>query len=106
MKRMIALLLAGAMTASVLGGCAVPAGTASTAPAASEAQKDSADTAGGTLIMATNAEFPPYEFYDGSEIVGIDAEIAKAIAEGILSYKKTVESVKPTPTKSNTAGKP
>ena len=33
------------------------------------------------LIMATNAEFPPYEFYDGSEVVGIDAEIAAAIAE-------------------------
>lgn len=34
------------------------------------------------------------------------SKIAKAIAEGILSYKKTVESVKPTPAKSNTAGKP
>lgn len=34
-----------------------------------------------TLIMATNAEFPPYEFYEGEEIVGIDADIAKAIAE-------------------------
>jgi len=35
----------------------------------------------GLLIMATNAEFPPYEFWEGSEIVGIDAEIAAAIAE-------------------------
>lgn len=34
-----------------------------------------------TLIMATNAEFPPYEFYEGDEIVGIDAEFAAAIAE-------------------------
>ncbi|MFV0364256.1 MAG: basic amino acid ABC transporter substrate-binding protein [Suipraeoptans sp.] len=34
-----------------------------------------------TLIMATNAEFPPYEYYDGDEIVGIDAEIAAAIAD-------------------------
>ncbi len=33
------------------------------------------------------------------------SKIAQAIAEGILSYKKTVESVKPTPTKSNTAEK-
>lgn len=31
--------------------------------------------------MATNAEFPPYEFHDGGTIVGIDAEIAGAIAE-------------------------
>lgn len=34
-----------------------------------------------TLVMATNAEFPPYEYYEGDEVVGIDAEIAQAIAE-------------------------
>ncbi|MBR5269695.1 MAG: transporter substrate-binding domain-containing protein, partial [Anaerotignum sp.] len=39
------------------------------------------DTATETLVMATNAAFPPYEFYEGEEIVGIDAEIAAAIAE-------------------------
>ncbi len=33
------------------------------------------------LIMATNAEFPPYEYKEGDKIVGIDAEIAEAIAE-------------------------
>ncbi|PNV60722.1 ABC transporter substrate-binding protein [Clostridium sp. chh4-2] len=32
------------------------------------------------LVMATNAEFPPYEYHEGDEIVGIDVEIAKAIA--------------------------
>lgn len=35
----------------------------------------------GKLTMATNAFFPPYEYYEGEEIVGIDAEIAAAIAE-------------------------
>ena len=34
-----------------------------------------------TLIMATNAEFPPYEFHEGDDIVGIDAEMAAAVAE-------------------------
>lgn len=34
-----------------------------------------------TLVMATNAEFPPYEFYQGDTVVGIDADIARAIAE-------------------------
>ena len=35
-----------------------------------------------TLTMGTNAAFPPYEFYDeNGEVVGIDAEIAAAIAE-------------------------
>jgi polar amino acid transport system substrate-binding protein len=35
----------------------------------------------GVLTMATNAEFPPYEFHEGDAITGIDAEIAAAIAE-------------------------
>lgn len=35
------------------------------------------------LVMATNAAFPPYEYKDGDKIVGIDAEIAAAIAEKI-----------------------
>ncbi len=33
--------------------------------------------------MATNAEFPPYKYYDGDKIVGIDVEIAEAIAEDL-----------------------
>ncbi len=35
----------------------------------------------GTLTMATNAAFKPYEYYDGSKIVGIDAEMALAVAD-------------------------
>ena len=39
----------------------------------------------GTLTMATNVNFPPYEFYDDvtGEPTGIDVEIAKAICEKI-----------------------
>lgn len=33
------------------------------------------------LVMATEATFQPYEYYDGDEIIGIDVEIAKAIAD-------------------------
>ncbi len=33
------------------------------------------------LTMATNAEFPPYEYVEGDKIVGIDAEIAQLIAD-------------------------
>lgn len=49
---------------------------------------DNKQSAGGgqqeekpVLVMATNAEFPPYEYYEGGKIVGIDAEIAAAIAD-------------------------
>ena len=34
-----------------------------------------------TLTMGTNAAFQPYEYYENETIVGIDAEIAAAIAE-------------------------
>ena len=33
------------------------------------------------LHMATNAQFPPYEYYEGEKVVGIDAEMAAAIAD-------------------------
>ncbi len=37
--------------------------------------------ANGTLIMATNANFEPYEYYEGGKVVGIDAEMAQAVAD-------------------------
>lgn len=36
---------------------------------------------GETLVMATNAYAEPYSYYAGEEIVGIDVEIAQAIAD-------------------------
>ena len=35
----------------------------------------------GKLTMSTNADFPPYEFIAGGQVVGIDPDIAAAIAE-------------------------
>ncbi len=35
----------------------------------------------GTLIMATNAEFPPYESMEGGEIVGIDVDMMRAVCD-------------------------
>lgn len=46
----------------------------------------------GTLTMATNAAFEPYEFYDGGDIVGIDAEFAKAICDK-LGYDLKIEDM-------------
>ena len=42
--------------------------------------------------MATNAEFPPYEFMEGGKIVGIDAEMAQAIAD-ILGMELVIENM-------------
>lgn len=46
----------------------------------------------GTLTMATNAYFPPYEYYEGDEIVGIDAEFAKALCDK-LGYELQIEDM-------------
>ena len=64
MKKIIALVLALIMVMGLVA-CA---------------SKGASTVEDGKLIMATNAQFPPYEFYDGDKIVGIDAEIAGAIA--------------------------
>ena len=46
----------------------------------------------GTLVMATNAEFEPYEYRDGDEIVGIDADIAQAICDK-LGYELEIDDM-------------
>ena len=71
MKKLSALLLAVILVLS-LAACASTAKNDEPAPDASEAAK---------LTMATEATFPPYEYYDGDAIVGIDVEVAQAIAD-------------------------
>ena len=56
-----------------------------------ETPKD-ADHSKGTLTMATNATFQPYEYYDGDNIVGIDVDIAQAICDK-LGYDLKVEDM-------------
>ena len=71
MKKLVSLMLVAAMALTVVA-CG----------AKKEEAPATAETTDATvLVMATNAEFPPYEYYEGQDIVGIDAEIAAAIAE-------------------------
>lgn len=46
----------------------------------------------GKLTMATNAYFPPYEYYQGDNVIGIDAEFAKAICDK-LGYELVIEDM-------------
>ncbi len=56
-------------------------------------EKDPNNTgANGTLIMATNAYFEPYEFYQGGVVVGIDADMAQAVAD-ILGMNLQIEDM-------------
>ena len=45
-----------------------------------------------TLVMATNANFPPYEYKDGAAFAGIDVELAQAIADK-LGMKLEIQDV-------------
>lgn len=93
MKKVSALILALAMCTAMLTACGggsnttASTGSAAPAPTTSAATSEAGADEGyklvkeGTLTMATNAYFPPYEYYDGQDIIGIDADIAKAIAD-------------------------
>lgn len=42
-----------------------------------------AEETNGTLKMYTNAEFAPFEYFEGEKIVGVDADIANEIAKDL-----------------------
>ena len=72
LKKLVSVLLVAACVFS-LAAC----GSKDDSKDSGDSKKDSRDT----LVMATNAEFPPYEFHEGDDVVGIDADIARAIGE-------------------------
>lgn len=84
----IAFLLAMLMMLTGLTACGGDSQTADE-PADTQVEEqqpaeDAADKTaeGGTLVMGTESTFPPYEYVgESGEVVGIDAEIAEAIAE-------------------------
>ncbi|MBR2832290.1 MAG: amino acid ABC transporter substrate-binding protein [Oscillospiraceae bacterium] len=105
--RIIAIILAVVLMAAALSACGsnspAPAESpASPAASASPAAASFTTVEKGKLTMATNAQFPPYEFYEGDKIVGIDAEIAGLIAEKLglelviddMEFDSIIEAVK------------
>ena len=72
MKKFLAVLLAALMICVSFVACS------------SEKKSDDTNTdtdTQETLTMVTNAEFPPYEYKEGDKVVGIDADVAQAIAD-------------------------
>ena len=70
MKKIFALLLAVLMIATMFAGCS------------SNGSNDLGTIENGKLIMSTNAAFPPYEMTDDNgNYIGIDVEVAQAIAK-------------------------
>ena len=74
MKKIISLIIASLMLITLCCGFA-------------SCNKDD-----NVLVMATNAAFPPYEYLEGDKFVGIDVEIAQAIADK-LGMELQIEDV-------------
>ena len=89
MKKLTAILLAGVLSVGMLAGCGSSdssesgsdSGAASGSVSSTASDSKVTTINDGVLTMATNATFPPYEYYEGEDIVGIDAEIAQAVAD-------------------------
>lgn len=70
MKKFLAIVLAAIMICVSFVACS-----------SKTDDKSNNDSQQATLTVVTNAEFPPYEYKEGDEVIGIDAEVAKAIAD-------------------------
>lgn len=81
-KKIVALVAAAAMVLS-MAACGSTDNSSSDAKDGSAAAETTKTSDSDTLVMATNATFPPYEYVDGEECKGIDIEIAQAIADAM-----------------------
>ena len=100
MKKNVIVLAAAVCMAAALTACGSSKSATETTTAAAEtttataettaadaaaettaAEAEKTDGTGGKIVMVTNAEFPPYEYHENNTIVGIDADIARAVAE-------------------------
>ena len=81
-KKIVALVAAAAMVLS-MAACGSTDNSSSDAKDGSAAAETTKTSDSDTLVMATNATFPPYEYVDGEEYKGIDIEIAQAIADAM-----------------------
>lgn len=62
-KRLVSMMVMAAITATIFAGCG---------------KKES-----DTLIVGTEAGFAPYEYMEGDKVVGVDMDIAQAIADSM-----------------------
>ena len=87
MKKLLAIVLAAAML------CAAMLTMLSCDSDSTKTEETTAADTKTTLIMATNANFPPYEYKEGTGYAGIDVEIATEIAKklGMTLEIKDVE---------------
>lgn len=82
MKKFLSLVLSIFMIFGLVAcGSSSSNATSATNAMASENATVETEAAKKKLVMCTNAEFPPYEYHDGNNIIGIDVDIINAIAK-------------------------
>mgnify|MGYP001095406530 CR=1 FL=1 len=77
MKKLTAFALALVMALGLLSGCG-SSNSDSNTPSGDDASDAAAKT---KLVVATSPDFPPFESLEGSEVVGIEVDILKKVAE-------------------------
>ena len=77
MKKLTAFALALVMALGLLSGCG-SSNSDSNPPSGDDASDAAAKT---KLVVATSPDFPPFESLEGSEVVGIEVDILKKVAE-------------------------
>ena len=86
-KKILALALALGLLALCLAGCGNQDAGGSAAPSDSVSPSDSASAApsesesAGDISVYTNAYFAPFEYYDGTDIVGVDVDVMNMVGE-------------------------
>ena len=79
MKKFLSLGLSILMIFGLVA-CGNSSATSATNAPVAESATNETTTAKKKYVMCTNAEFPPYEYHDGNNIIGIDIDIINAIA--------------------------
>ena len=77
MKKLTAFALALVMALGLLSGCG-SSNSDSNTPSGDDASDAAAKT---KLVVATSPDFPPFESLEGGEVVGIEVDILKKVAE-------------------------
>ena len=84
MKKVLAVAAAAVLCAGVLGGCSGNAAETQSVEKIKEA---------GKITMYTDAAFPPFEYTEGNNVMGVDVEIGLEIAKD-LGVELDVKNVK------------
>jgi polar amino acid transport system substrate-binding protein len=84
-KKLISLMVVTTMVAALFAGCGTKneAGSKDDTNDTTATEAPAADSGDNTIIVGTEAGFAPYEYLEGDKVVGVDMDIAQAIADAM-----------------------